>query len=464
MVAGLEASAQNGPLILMLVLGGGLLLLTIAIFLSAPRKSVPLPPDASGHATGPTIAPTDFMTHIREGNSLLSSGEYDQALAHFEAAGKLRPREPSIHFKMGRIFLQKEDYKNATAAFNNTLNLNPEQIEAHYELARIAQILKKPEQAHRILDQALEINPEHEVCLKLKLKLFEEVEKYDAAFSLARQLSQVAREPTKYRALAAEYALKLDLADEAIAEYESLLVDDPDNAALYQEKIGQAYFEQEDYVNAVEAFKTALQPVNGVAPTPENTEAIQSQMAASLCNRGVKHFEAGTYAEAIQCYQEALHYDDDNADIHYNLGKACVGTGDAEAALKHFRRAIELNPRDIASYYEIAVLQDEQGNTDEAIAGYEELLALDPRHVQGHFELGTLYGMQDQLDPCIRHLTAAIKLNPGFVEALYNLGVALEQKQDFKQAIQTYQRVLQLEPGHEKAKSNLAHIRHARKK
>lgn len=466
MLVWLEAGmqVQNTPLILMLVLGGGLLLLTIAIFLSAPRKSVPVSADAPGTSVGPAaVAPTDFMAHIREGNALLSAEQYDQALEHFQAAGKLRPREPSIHFKIGRIFLQKEDYRNAAAAFNNTLNLNPDQIEAHYELARISQILKKPEQAHQILDRALEINPEHEECLKLKLKLFDQAEKYDAALSLARQLTRISRESAKYRALSAEYAFKLALAAEAVAEYESLLTDDPDNAALYQEKIGQVYFEQEDYVRAVEAFKTALQPVNGVAPPPESVDAIQSQMAASLCNRGVKHFETDAYAEAIQCYREALQYDDDNADIHYNLGKACVGTDDIEAALEHFRLAIELNPRDVASYYEIAVLQDEQGKTDDAIASYEQLLAIDPGHVQGHFELGTLYGMQERLEPCIRHLNAAIALNPGLVDALYNLGVALEQKQEFRQASQTYQKVLQLEPGHEKAKSNLAHIRHARK-
>jgi tetratricopeptide (TPR) repeat protein len=458
----LEISLQ--PNMLWIILGAGGLVLLAAILLSVPRRSVSMTSEITPNAE--PLSPTmEFRELIRQGNALLSAYQYDEALEAFQTALKLRPKEPSVHFKIGRLFLQKGDYKNAHTAFRNTLNLNPEAIEAYYEMARIAQATQKLDQAYQALDKALSISPDHEECLKLKAKLFEQEGRYEEAQPLFRKLAVISDTPMKYRAALAEIAMKLDQSDNAIAEYERLMRDDPENATRYQERVGQVYFEKEEYEQAVEAFKLALLPrPNEPPPSAEETQNIQDRMAAALCNRGVAKFESGAYLDAIECYEDALQYDKGNADIHYNLGKAYARTNNKDGALKYFQSAIALSPADASSYYEIAVLQDECGLTDEAISSYEQLLKLNPRHAQAHFGLGTLYGVQNQLDQCIRHLSAAITLNPNFVEAMYNLGVALEEKQDFKQAVQTYKKVLQLEPAHEKAKSNLAHIQHSQKK
>ncbi len=435
----------------------------IVILLRAPKdKGIVAkgyrPPTAEDLAE-PASGALSLAEHLKRGNELLGQYNFDQALVHFQEALKIKNNDPSIHFKIGRIFVQKEDYKNAIAAFRNVLNLNSSQVEAYFELARIFQIQGQLDLAHQELNHALNINPEHEETLKLKAKVFEQEGKYQLALPVLKKLIGSSRHPVKYRAQIAELLLKMDKYEEAIDEYENLRHLDPENKLRYLGKIGQAHFDRGNYSKAIQAFKMVLQD-QGPTYDPDYITAIRSQMAASLCNEGVRLFESGDYGTAVQRYQEALLYDDSNADIHYNLGKAHMRTKDAINAISHFEAAIELNPADVSCYYELAVLQDEKGMLKEAMDNYQKVMALDPHNIYAAFGLGTLYGVQGDLDKAIQYLSETIRLKPDYVDAIYNLGVALERKKDFNKAVQMYKKVISLDVNHDKARSNLAHIKH----
>jgi tetratricopeptide (TPR) repeat protein len=414
-------------------------------------------PAGSALNTGETTL--SLADHINRGNELLAQYEFDKALGHFQEALKLKSNDPSIHFKIGRIFLQKEDHKNATLAFRNVLNLNPQQMEAYYELARIAQAQDNLEQAHQELNQALGLNPEHEETLKLKVKLYEQEEKYLQALPSLRKLVTISRYPMKYRAMTGEFLLSAGRPEEGIAEYESLVELDPENRTHYRHKIAQAHLDAGNYDQAIEFFKLVLHE-QGPLEDAENQRPIKNKLATALCNEGVRLFEEEQFDTAIQRYQEAVLYDDTNADIHYNLGKAYLRTKETMKALSHFEKAIVLNPQDAASYYELALLQDEKGMLKEAIGNYETVLSLEPDNLNAVFGLGTLYGVQGELDKAIQYLSDAIRINPQYVDAVYNLAVALERKKDFNKASQMYRKVLSLDPEHEKARGNLAHLKH----
>jgi tetratricopeptide (TPR) repeat protein len=456
-----ELILQSPVLVILLVLGT--IAVIAAVLLRSPKekgilgKEYKIPAGMLPEGQDQNLG---FMEHLNRGNEALAQYDFDQALLHFQEAVKLKNSDPSVHFKIGRIFLQKDDTKNAIVAFRNVLNLNPSQIEAHFELARAYQAQKNLELAHQELGQALSINPEHEETLKFKVKLYEQEEKYPHALPIVKKLVGLSRQPMKYRAKAADYLTRMGKFEEAVAEYESLVDLDPDNRFQYKGKIGQAYFEMGNYTKAIEFFKQVLQDHGPNLVEASYIAILKSQMAAALCNEGVRFFEVEDYAAAIQRYQEALMHDDANVDIHYNLGKAYTRTRDTLNALKHFERGISLNPMDVSCYYELAVLQDEKGMIPEATANYRKVLELDPANANATFGLGTLYGVQGHLEESIRYLSDAIRLNPQFIDAIYNLGVALERKKDFNKAIQMYRKVLSLDKDHEKSRSNLAHITH----
>lgn len=441
-----------------------ILILVIAVFVLAILMRTPPAkpkeyPNAGSVILDSAAAALSYTDHVRMGNEAAGQYDFDTSLAHFQEALRIKGTEPALHFKIGRLFIQKADYKNAIVAFKNVLSLNPTQSEAHFELARIYQLQNDAEQVHQALNQVLAQEPNHEEALRFKVKVYAQNDQYQAALPIVKKLISISSNPVKYHNQLADFLVKLGHLDEALDTFEGLLELDPDNQVLYKSKIGQVYFDKGNYTKAIEYFKSVLQEQDLVG-SGETLSTIRSQMAASLCNEGVKLFGAENYIDAIQRYQEALLYDSANADIHYNLSKAYVKTENSLSALKHFETGISLNPMDLSCYYELALLQDEKGMIKEAVATYEKVLELDPRNINAMFGLGTLHGVQGDLNQSIHFLSEAIRLNPAYVDAMYNLGVALERKKDFNKATQVYKRVLKLDKHHEKARSNLAHIQH----
>lgn len=400
-----------------------------------------------------------FQEHLNQGNALVSQCKYHEALHHFKEALRLKSDEPSVHFKIGRIFLQMDNIDYAVKAFRISLSLNSNQVEAYYELARAYQQIPDVQQAHQALDQALQLVPTHEESLKLKIKLLEQAQEHRQALPLLQKLIETSRSPLKYRDLLADFHLKLGHLQEVITELQSLITLDPANQARYLGKIGQAYFDQGQYSTAIEAFKQVIQETN-INQDPAYFSIIKSQLAAALCNEGVKRYELGDFNGAIEHYREALLYDDANADIHYNLGKALIQIQETTQAIRHFEAAIRLSPEDASCYYELAVLQDEKGMISEALSNYQKVLRLEPGNAQAFFGMGTLHGVEGNLEKAIQYLSDAIRISPGFVDAYYNLGVALERKKEHNKAIKMYKKALNLDKSHEKARSNLTHIQH----
>ncbi len=452
----LEINLQSTALGIVMIVGVGIIV--ILILMKNPKENqTGLFEGRGGVKVVSKEETASFMDYINQGNTALSLFDYDKALENYQAALKIKSSDPSVHFKIGRVFTQKEDYKNAISAFRNVLNLNPDMLEAHFELARLFQVQKNFDMAHQELDHALHLKPEHEDSLKMKIKLLEQTQDYRQALPYMRQLIEVANSPTRYQAMLADYLTRLGEYEAAISEYTSLIETDFGNRLEYQGKVGQAYFDQGEYGLSIDYFKMVLQEQNFIQDQ-EYLLHIKSQLAAAICNEGVKHFQAGDSTTAISHYQEALLYDNTNPDIHYNLGKALARTHDVPKALQHFETAMTLNPHDVGSCYEMALLQDEKGMMAEAQTNYERVLSIDSRHFDAVFGLGTLHGLQGNIDQAIHYLTLAISINPEDVDAIYNLGVALERKKDFNKAIKMYKKVLSLDTLHEKARSNLAHI------
>jgi tetratricopeptide (TPR) repeat protein len=455
-----------------------LILIIVAVWLNAPRTGT-----KTATPTDPDFPELDFLGHLREGNSLSNAGNWQKALQHFKAANVLRPREPSLHFKMGRVFCQLQDWPGAISAFRNALNLNPELLDAHYELARIAYRQEDYPQAKTHVSDALALDSENEACLKLFLKILDKLDDKGAKLNVLSRLSQMSKEPEKYRSAWADTATDLGLYEEALREYETLMAQHPEEASAYQDKIANLYIQQDQYEPAIVLLRQTWLNLETKAPTILDTDGnkvpnspemeaekalIAQRLTYALSLQAEKLLEnidnnpEAKQAEeaAIAILQEALRCGVAPADVYSRLGQLYLRQFDKSKALAAFEDALSRNPYDVLALAESARIEEDRGHYEEATALYEQFLAIEKEDGPIHFALGTLYGIQDKMDLSITHLKKAIVLEPLFVEAHYNLAVALEQKHEYKQATQSYKKVLQLDPTHEKAKSNLAYLRH----
>ena len=84
----------------------------------------------------------------------------------------------------------------------------------------------------------------------------------------------------------------------------------------------------------------------------------------------------GRHAEALQVYQDALKYEPDNPDLHYNLGVVHIESGEPKIALDHFEHALTLDPEHIQALTNSAVLMQETGKPEFRETAYERLFTV----------------------------------------------------------------------------------------
>ena len=112
------------------------------------------------------------------------------------------------------------------------------------------------------------------------------------------------------------------------------------------------------------------------AGTPKKEEPADW---AQTYNQGVDQMKAGDFAAAQASFEAALKEKDDFAEAHNNLGFSLrkQGEGNYKKALKHYNKALELNPKLAEAYMYRGVLYVHMGDEAKAKADHNTLAELD---------------------------------------------------------------------------------------
>ena len=117
-----------------------------------------------------------------------------------------------------------------------------------------------------------------------------------------------------------------------------------------------------------------------------------------------------------------------------------------EAAAAAFEKAVEADPEDYGSLFNLAFAYTMLGRTEEAITGYEKVLALKPGLYQAELNLGMLLLQKKDAEGAIPHLEAAAEKKPSEVRPHYYLAEALYMAGDDAGAEQHYRKAAEIDP------------------
>ena len=175
-----------------------------------------------------------------------------------------------------------------------------------------------------------------------------------------------------------------------------------------------------------------------VAGAPQNFCA-QNNLGVALAGRG--QLDA-----AMVHYRTALELDPDCAEAHNNLGIILAGRGEVEDAIAQYQRALELKSDYADAHNNLANSLAARGQIDAAIAHYRMVLDLKPDSVYAHFNLGVALAALGRPDEALDHYQKALELNPDLADAHGNLGAILADRGQIDAAIMHYQKALELKP------------------
>jgi tetratricopeptide (TPR) repeat protein len=289
------------------------------------------------------------------------SGRPQEALPHYRAALRLRPKWEEGWWYLGTLHYDLAHYAEAREAFVRYVALRPEGGAAWAFMALCEYQLKDYELAlqhvQRALRQGLGTNED-----------LQRVTRYHAALLLARS-----------------------------ADFQ--------HANENLDKLGQA---GEPDANVIEAFGIVLLRLRLL---PHEIAAGQRELVL-LAGRAASAHASGRVQEARLRYAELLARYPNTPNVHYAYGVLLMG-GDADRALEQFRRELELSPDHVDARLQIAYEALKRGDYDTGLPLAEEAVRRAPDLFAARNALGRLLLGKGEVERAVRELERGVALEPG---------------------------------------------------
>jgi tetratricopeptide (TPR) repeat protein len=159
----------------------------------------------------------------------------------------------------------------------------------------------------------------------------------------------------------------------------------------------------------------------------------------------------GKPTEALYIYQEALKFEPDNPDLHYNLGVVLIELGQPVQALVMFNNALKVDPDHVQSLMNSAILMQESGKPASRPEAYQRLYRVmesQPDNDRIYFNLGMLAMDESHTTKAETWFSKAIQLRPDFRSALFNLALLLNEQKRPLEALPHLDSLLKHFPEH----------------
>ena len=232
--------------------------------------------------------------------------------------------------------------------------------------------------------------------------------------------------------------------DEEMAEIKKLLDEDPEDFQA-QCRLGEIYFAKGMLDEALANVSKAI----------EMAEDIRKQMDQSLAmyyaNRGTIHATKGNIDDAMDQYRKALEINPRDVLALFNLGRALYDRDVYMEAMPLLEKLVEVTPDDPIAWFQLAKVYEKLDlrhisdlhTIDSGIMAFRRVLELDPHNLEAAFALMEIYLNLRKPEEAIGVLEAAVESNPEEPLAYYNLISTYEKAKRFAEADQTRERLKQ---------------------
>jgi protein O-GlcNAc transferase len=180
--------------------------------------------------------------------------------------------------------------------------------------------------------------------------------------------------------------------------------------------------------------------------SPENKE-IRKNLLSLLRKRTVALAKDGKYREALSICLLKAELEPESGQEQRELGNCYARTGDLQTAIKHYSRAINLEPNISAHYNDLGLACYELRLLSEAKGAFQEVLRLAPQSVVAYTHLGLLANLAGVSGVAVNMLRRAVDIDPNCAEAQNNLALILRDQGDQTACRHHYEQALRLRPG-----------------
>lgn len=317
----------------------------------------------------PLVEPKTAAEFQTRGDRQLRQWRLDRAAADFSEAIKLDRNLAGAYVGRGNVFLRKGDAQTALADFGDALRVEPASKDALTGRGIAYRKLGKFDESLADLSNAIRNHPddmngynERGITAFVAKKYEEAIGDYTRAIRLRDN------EPVLY-GNRADCHEALKRYDDAAADLKEAVRLAP-YSAWYHNRLGLVYYRGGSYRPAAECFQSAAR-CDGRNPLYPSNLGDALRMA-------------GQYDEAVTAFSEALKLAPNAAGgfdlsyVHFGRGAAYRGLKDYPAAVKDLNKAIQMNDRNAAYFYERGLAHQGAGSAEAAAEDFKKAAKLNP--------------------------------------------------------------------------------------
>jgi tetratricopeptide (TPR) repeat protein len=115
----------------------------------------------------------------------------------------------------------------------------------------------------------------------------------------------------------------------------------------------------------------------------------------TLFDKGLDHFNADEYDEAIKTFNDVLTKDPDHPDAQYYIALSWSNKGKSGKAISEFTKAIEKDPNDTDALIGRGEVWQSKGKLNRALADFKKALNMDPDNPDYKKKVSDLEDNQD---------------------------------------------------------------------
>jgi tetratricopeptide (TPR) repeat protein/serine/threonine protein kinase len=310
--------------------------------------------------------------HAEIGSAYAAVGKYDDAIASYREAIRLKPDYDFVHHALGFALEQKGLVEEAVAAHREAVHFRPGNADHHNSLGVTLGEAGRGDEAIASYREAVRLMPKQAVY----------------HFNLGNELG------------------KKKEFDAAIVAFREAIRLKPDDAQAHR-GLGSALEEKGLLDDAIGEYREAVR-------LKPDAPGFRRCLGGALKNKGL-------LIEAIAAYSEAVRIAPKDADAHVGLGSALQKKGLVDDAIGEYREAIRLQPDKALAHHWLGSALEKKGLVEDAIAAYREAIRLQPDLPSLHFGLGSVHARHGQWGPAAAAFARGLKIDkdPNNLRAWY---------------------------------------------
>ena len=357
-------------------------------------------------------------------------------------------RSAKLYAALGATYEQRKDYKSAIDAYKHAIRLDRDNLDS---IRGLAENLLNDGQVDAALDQykvIADANPEDAQTYLRVSEIYRRQGKYDDALESLKKAQAMVPDALEvpyniavvYQAQGRyDEAAKLlqDLLKKTEKPETSYSQADRNNRAIFIERLGMIYRDQQNYQAAVETFRRMI-PLGDENARTGYQDVIDT------------YREAKQWAEATAAAKEAAQKMPNDRDLRMVLDAQLADSGDPEKPLEDVRSFLKGTPEDRDVYLRLAIMNTRLkrwADAEEALNKAEHLStkAEDKEYV--YFLRGSTFEREKKYDAAEAEFKKILAANPQNAATLNYLGyMNADRGVELEQSLNYIKQAVNLEP------------------